>query len=153
MKYWFLALVSVAAVASAATVSKKPDFSGDWKMNAAKSNYGQIPAPTSFVRKIFHAEPKLMIVEEQSGGGSDGTVTRKMTTDGKPTSIDINGTPVTCSATWDGTALIATTAVDSAGVTFTDKMSLSEDGKSLTSLVKVTSNQGEGEITIVFDRQ
>ena len=153
MKYWLLALVSVAAVASAASGSNKPDFSGEWKMNAAKSNYGAVPAPASFVRKITHAEPKLTIVEVQSGGGSDGTVTRKMTTDGKPTVIDINGTPVTCSAAWDGAALIATTAVDSAGVTFKDKMSLSEDGKSLTSIVKVTSSQGEGEITIVFGRQ
>jgi hypothetical protein len=154
MKHWLLVLVSiVAVVANAAAVSNKPDFSGEWKMNAAKSNYGAIPAPTSFVRKIFHAEPRLMIVEEQTGGGSDGTVTRKMTTDGKPVSIDINGTSVTCAAVWDGTNLIATTSVDSAGVTFKDRMSLSEDGKSLTSLVKIISNQGEGEITIVFDRQ
>jgi hypothetical protein len=153
MKYWLLALVSVAVVASAATVSKKPDFSGEWKMNAAKSNYGQIPAPASFVRNITHAEPNLTIVEIQSGGGSDGTITRKMTTDGKPTSMDINGTPVACSAAWDGTSLIATTAIDSAGVTFKDKMSLSDEGKTLTSVVKITSAQGEGEITIAFDRQ
>jgi hypothetical protein len=153
MKYWFLALVCVAGMVSAAAVSNKPDFSGEWKMSAAKSNYGAVPAPASFVRKIVHADPNLTIVEVQSGGGSDGTVTRKMTTDGKPTAIDINGTPVTCSAAWDGKALIATTAVDSAGVTFKDTMSLSEDGKSLTSVVKVTSSQGEGEVTIVFDRQ
>jgi hypothetical protein len=153
MKYWLLALVSVAAVASAAAVSHKPDFSGEWKMNAAKSIYGAIPAPALFVRKIAHAEPHITIMEEQSGGGSDGTITRKMTTDGKPANIDLNGTPVACSAAWDGTTLIATTAVDSAGVTFKDKMTLSEDGKTLTSVVKITSSQGEGELTIVFDRQ
>jgi hypothetical protein len=153
MKYWLFTLVAVAVVASAAAVSHKPDFSGEWKMNAAKSNYGAIPAPTLFVRKIVHAEPNITIVEEQSGGGSDGTITRKMTTDGKPASIDINGTPVACSAAWEGSALIATTSVDSAGVTFKDKMSLSEDGKTLTSVVKITSPQGEGELTIVFEHQ
>jgi hypothetical protein len=153
MKYWLYTLVCVAVAASAATASHKPDFSGEWKMNAAKSNYGAIPAPTLFVRKIVHAEPNITIVEEQSGGGSDGTVTRKMTTDGKPATIDINGTPVACSAAWEGSALIATTSVDSAGVTFKDNMSLSVDGKTLTSVVKISSSQGEGELTIVFDRQ
>jgi hypothetical protein len=153
MKYGLLALICFAVVASAATASKKPDFSGEWKMNAAKSNYGAVPAPASFVRSIQHVEPNLTIVEVQSGGGSDGTITRKMTTDAKPTSMDINGTPVACSAAWDGAALIATTSIDSAGVTFKDKMSLSDDGKTLTSVVKITSSQGEGEITIAFDRQ
>jgi hypothetical protein len=123
-----------------------------WNLSS-KSNYGAIPSPTLFIRKIVHAEPNITIVEEQSGGGSDGTITRKMTTDSNPASIDINGTLVACSAAWDGSTLIATTSVDSAGVTFKDKMSWSEDGKTLTSVVKITSSQGEGELTIVFERQ
>jgi hypothetical protein len=32
-------------------------------------------------------------------------------------------------------------------------MSLSPDGKTLTSKVQITSSQGGGDVTIVFDRQ
>jgi hypothetical protein len=39
------------------------------------------------------------------------------------------------------------------GATFTDKMSLSSDGRTLTSLVHITSPQGDIDITVVFDKQ
>jgi hypothetical protein len=43
--------------------------------------------------------------------------------------------------------------MESAGVKFTDRMSLSADGKTLTSKVRITTPQGDGDLTIVFDRQ
>ena len=42
---------------------------------------------------------------------------------------------------------------DQAAGKFTDRMSLSPDGKTLTSKVQITSSQGGGDVTIVFDRQ
>jgi hypothetical protein len=43
--------------------------------------------------------------------------------------------------------------MDTVGLKFTDKMSLSADGKSLTSKVLMATSQGDAELTIVFDRQ
>jgi hypothetical protein len=43
--------------------------------------------------------------------------------------------------------------VTTAGLQFNDRMSLSEDGKLLTSKVQILSDQGDVEMTIVFDRQ
>ena len=51
------------------------------------------------------------------------------------------------------TALVATTTLDSVGLKFKDNMSLSADGKVLTSKVQIASGQGDAELTIVFDRQ
>ena len=105
------------------------------------------------VRKITLADAALVIVEEQSGGASDGTTTRKYTTDGKSSTFEINGTPIVGSATWDGAALIVSTSVESVGLTFKDRMSLSADGRELTSVVEMASQQGPAALTIVFERQ
>jgi len=153
MRHILLTALAVLAVSSIGSAADQPNFSGEWKMNPAKSNYAGFPAPASMVRKIELAEPSLVIVETQSGGASDGTTTRKYTTDGKPSTFEINGTPIGGSATWDGTALIVNTNVESVGLTFKDRMSLSADGKVLTSVVQIGSQQGPAELTIVFDRQ
>ena len=67
-----LALTALVIVAFAGNVAAadKPNFSGQWKMNASKSDYGQIPPPESFTRKIEHVEPSIEIVEEQTGPGT-----------------------------------------------------------------------------------
>lgn len=148
-----MVVLAAVVLAGAAAAADKPNFSGEWKMNAAKSDFGQLPPPTTFVRKIAHAEPSLTIVEEQTAGGADSTTTRKLTTDGKTTTLELNGNSAACSATWDGTDIIATTALDSAGLKFTDKMSLSADRKSLTSKIQIATSQGDAELTVVFDRQ
>jgi hypothetical protein len=153
MKHSLLAAVALIALTGIGMAADKPSFSGEWKMNPAKSNYGPFPPPTALLRKVTLAEPTLTIVDDQTGGGADGTTTRKYTTDGKSVSFDINGTPVVGSAAWDGSSIIVSTAVDSVGLSFKDKMSLSADGKELTSKVQVASGQGEAELTIVFDRQ
>jgi hypothetical protein len=142
-----------AAAADKAATSNKPNFSGEWTMNAAKSNFGQLPAPAKFVRKIQHSEPSLTVIEEQSAGGSDSTTTRRITTDGKSVTLELNGAPALCSSVWDGADLVATTALDTVGLKFTDRMSLSSDGKVLTSKVQIVSPQGDAELIIVFDRQ
>jgi hypothetical protein len=148
-----LLLVVVAGLTITCSAADKPNFSGEWKMNPSRSNYGAIPPPAIFIRKIVHTEPEISIVEEQSGGTADSTSTRKITTDGKSASFDMNGTPVTASATWEGNELVANSNAESLGLKFKDRMSLSDDGKVLTSLVHVTSNQGNVELTIVFERQ
>jgi hypothetical protein len=149
------ALVAACALTVFAGISlgaEHPNFSGEWKMNAAKSDFGQLPPPTSFVRKIVQAEPSITIVEEQIAGGANSTTTRKLTTDGKASPQELNGITAACAATWEGGELVATTAMDSAGLKFTDKMSLSADRKLLTSKVHIATPQGEVDITMVFER-
>ena len=141
------------AAANKAAASEKPNFSGEWTMNAAKSNFGQLPAPVKFVRKIQHSEPSLAIIEEQTAGGGDSTTTRRITTDGKSVTLELNGAAALCSSVWDGKDIVATTTLDTAGLKFTDRMSLSGDGKMLTSKVQIATPQGDAELIIVFDRQ
>jgi hypothetical protein len=146
------ALVTMSLVGLAAAADK-PNYSGEWKLNLTKSNFGQFPPPGSIVRKIQHKDPALSIVEDQAAGGAQSTTTRKITTDGKIATQELNGVAAACSAVWDGADIVATTALDSVGLKFTDRMSVSSDGKTLTSKVHIASPQGEGDLTIVFDRQ
>ena len=146
-------LFVLTALAGTAAMADKPNFSGEWKMNAAKSNFGGLPAPSAVVRKVTHADPSLVIVEDQTSDLGTQTATRKYTTDGKETSFEANGAEVKGSAAWDGNAIVVNSTVDAIGLRFTDRMTLSEDGRTLTSAVHITSPQGEIDITLVFDRQ
>ena len=147
------ALLALTLLAGTAAAADKPNFSGEWKMNAAKSSFGGLPAPSAVARKVTHAEPSLVIVEDQTSDLGTQTATRKYTTDGKETSFEANGAEVKGSAVWDGNAIVVSSTVDAIGVRFTDRMSVSEDGRTLTSVVHIASPQGDLDITIVFDRQ
>ena len=57
------------------------------------------------------------------------------------------------SAKWDGTVLVAVTTVDVVGLVYNDRMSLSADGKTLTSVVTLTTPQGPLDVTVVFEKQ
>jgi hypothetical protein len=63
-----IALLATMVLTGTAPAADKPNFSGEWKMNAAKSDFGQLPPPDSFVRRIEHADSLLTIV--------DGSVSR-----------------------------------------------------------------------------
>src|SRR4249919_638117 len=69
MKTIMHALVAVTLLAGTAGAPDKPNFTGKWKMNAAKSTFGGGPPPDSIDRTISHAEPLLQIEEEQLGPG------------------------------------------------------------------------------------
>ena len=133
--------------------SGKPNFSGEWKMNAAKSNFGVVPPPDSITRSITHAEPALTIVEKQSSARGDQNTTRTYTTDGSPTTFEVGGATVKTSAKWAGTTLEVTSYVELMGATFDDKITLSADGRTMTSALKISTPQGDVDITVVFEKQ
>jgi len=149
MKIFAMLLLAWSAVQTPAL----PNFSGDWKMNPTKSDFGGLPAPTSMVRTIAHAEPTLKIVETQRSDMGDQSTTRNYTTDGSPTTFTSQGAEVRTQAEWTGSTLLVTSVVDAVGVTFKDQMTLSPDGKTLTSLVRIASPQGEVDLKVVFDKQ
>jgi len=152
MKGIATALFACTVLMGTAAAAEKPNFSGDWKMNVSQSNFGALPGPSSVVRKITHAEPSLVIVEQQEGGLGDQTTTRKYTTDGAEMSFESGGAVVKGTAVWEGDALILTSTVDAVSLKFTDRMTLSGDGH-LISAVHISSPQGDVDILIVFDRQ
>ena len=133
--------------------ASKPNFSGEWQFNVAKSNFGPLPPPTLMNRTITHTEPALTIVEAQQSAMGDQKSTRKYVTDGSEITFEVQGVVVSSSATWKESALVFVSRVDAAGLSFTDRMTLSLDGKTLTSEVHISSAQGDADITVVFEKQ
>ena len=147
-----LALV-VAVATLPVAAQQKPNFSGNWKINQVKSNFGGVPAPDTFTRKIVHSEPSITIDEEQATPIGLQQSQRKMTTDGKESNFQISGADVTATAKWEGNVLLVVTNVAIASMTYNDRMSLSDDGKTLTSVVRLDTPQGAVDVTVVFEKQ
>jgi len=156
MKLLLTLSLLAAGLATAAMAADKPNFSGDWKLNAAKSTLGAMPAPTSFTRKVTHAEPSITIEDTQIGTpAGDQHDTRTYTTDGKEISYQANGADVKSAATWDGDALQidSKTSVQGTDVAIKDKISLGDDGKTLNDAVHITTPQGDLDLVFVFEKQ
>ena len=148
---WILAAFALAAL----PVLAKPNFSGDWKLNVAKSSFGQMPSPSSMTSKITHEDPKLTSHVKQSGEMGEMEFDASYTTDGKECSNDMFGNPVKSTLKWDGDTLL----IDAKGkfgdndFTIEDKWTLSDDGKRLTIVRLFKSSMGEGEQKLVFEKQ
>jgi hypothetical protein len=150
------AVLILASLASLALAADKPNFSGDWKLNAAKSNFGAVPAPATYTRKVTHAEPSITIENTQTGTAlGDQHDIRTYTTDGKEVTFQANGADVKAALTWDGDALLINSKASIQGldIVIKDKITLADDGKTMTDDVHVASPQGEIDLALVFDKQ
>ncbi|MGH9664651.1 MAG: hypothetical protein ACRD9L_09535 [Bryobacteraceae bacterium] len=146
--FGFLTVLPVSALAA-------PNFSGEWKMNAAKSDYGRMPAPNTFERKVTHRDPLLKIVSTQSGARGTSTAELNLTTDGQNCVNKVHDIEVTSVAHWEGDNLLisSTENFHGADIHQIEKWTLSQDGKTLTIGTRVSAPQGQYNILAVFDKQ
>jgi len=147
-----LAILTLAALPALA----KPNFTGDWKLNASKSTFGEMPAPDSMTYKITHADPKLSTATKQSGQMGEFEMQASYTTDGKEcTNEGFGGSTTKSVVKWDGDTLVIETKGQFGDneFTMTQKWTLSADGKTLNIVQTFKSAMGEGEQKLVFDKQ
>jgi hypothetical protein len=152
----FVALLSYFLVGFARPVEAAPNFSGDWKMNIAKSDFGPVPAPGVLTRAIKHNDPALEIATHQKGARGEVNTQLKYTTDGKPCMNTVQGGEAKGTATWHGDSLVIESERDFQGTPITSKetWTLSDGGKTLTIANHVSvPQQGEFDIKYVFDKQ
>jgi hypothetical protein len=151
--------VAALVFAVSASAADAPNFSGEWKMNASKSDFGQRPGPDSMTRKIEHAEPSIAMTTTQSGQMGEMTSEFKFTTDGKESESQQRRGTAKVSAKWDGKVLVVVTKRtftregETMEITSTDRWNLSEDGKTLTVDSVMQGPWGEGTSKLVMDKQ
>jgi hypothetical protein len=148
-----LLAITLTLAAASTGAQQTPNFSGNWKMNQVKSDFGPAPAPDTFTRKIVHAEPSITIDEVQGTPLGEQATSRKMTTDGKEGTFEVSGAQVKATAKWDGRALVVVSSVPRIGITYNDRMTLSPDGKVLTSTVNLSTPDGAIDVKVVFEKQ
>jgi hypothetical protein len=133
----------------------KPNFTGEWKLDTSKSDFGPMPAPSKRTDKIVHADPNLKVTTTQSGQNGEVTVELKYMTDGSETTNELRGAPMKSTSKWDGDTLAITTKASFQGteITLADKWDVSGDGKTLTVSRHIISPQGELDQKLVFEKQ
>lgn len=150
-----LVLVAAAMCLVAVAAQAKPNLTGEWKMNIAKSEFGMMPAPTSAVWKITHNDPELKVASTQVSERGEFTSNNAYTTDGKECVNKGRMGELKSTLKWDGDTLVIESKAEFGGnaVTITDKWTLSEDGKILTVNRHFASTQGEGDVRQVYEKQ
>jgi hypothetical protein len=133
----------------------KANFSGDWKMNAPKSEFGQFPAPSSWTQKITHEDPSLKVASKMATDNGDFDFESSYTTDGKECTNQFGPNPMKSVLKWEEDALIIETKGTFGDNEFTmkDKWVLGADGKTLTVTRHWASAMGEMDQKITFDKQ
>jgi hypothetical protein len=145
--------------ASAWLQDTKPNFSGKWNLDLAKSEFGPVPPPDSMIAVIEHQEPNVKITTTQKAQQQEIVNTRSLTTDGKPNTNKLKGmggeVEVTSTTKWDGRKLRTSFKLETPGgaVDIAEAIELSEDGKSLILARDYTSPQGPFTTRAVFNKQ
>ena len=157
-------LVATFAVAALALPGLAQDsrLNGSWKLDNAKSTFGQFPPPTSETDSITVSgnEFKQQFTSVTARGTQNGL--RSCTVDGKEVTLSpddprvqmgaIKLTKMQCS--WEGSAVVFLETVNLNGGVLTDKLTFSpsDDGKTMTMTSHITSATMNGDRKLVYDK-
>ena len=155
ISYKFITLIVLIAVVGLIPALAKSDFSGDWKLNASKTDFGPMPPPDTLTEKVTHEDPNIKMSVAQTGGTGDIKYDMAYTTDGKESVNHMGDNEFKTTLKWDGDELVGDTKGSFDGNDFTakDRWALSDGGKTMTVTRHVSMSMGEFDIKLVFDKQ
>ncbi len=135
----------------------KPNFSGEWILNAAKSEFGRWPRPDSQTCAIEHTEPRLQVHTKRVHGDRNSRGAWDCLIDAGPCKVKLTGTGLKLSsrARWDDAVLVLESwgDYDGTAVRLLDRWSLSADGLVLTIVRRLSNQLGEAHQTIVLEKR
>jgi hypothetical protein len=138
-------------------LGKHARFAGTWRLNKAKSKFGNIPGGTPVARTdvITQADPRIVqTLYMINGTRRDTTVYRYLTT-GEPTVNPVDGRDIKSVVTWEGATLhlVSNTKMLVFDMQLDERWRLSPDNRTLTMSRHVKYPMGEGDQILVFDRR
>lgn len=150
-------LAAAAAVFSLSLhAAEKPNFTGQWKLNNAKSDFGPMPGgPDKFERTIDHKDPNLKMTTVQAFQGQERKNDVEYLIDGKEKTVETPMGPIQVTPVWKGDNLEITVKREIQGnqIKSVETWSLSEDGKVLTVKTDISTPQGDIALKFVMDKQ
>jgi hypothetical protein len=152
-----LALTSVLTFAACLCIARaaaqsKPDFTGAWKWNQAKSQVGAGFHPITSIKFEQKGETFGEEVSVDAPGGAK-TFSLKYALDGKETPGKVLGRSMTLSAKRDGDALLIRWRDEVEDYTLTRRLTLSPDGGTLEMTIREIAPEHQREDRVVLDRQ
>ena len=137
----------------------KPNFSGTWHIDLAKSNFGPAPPPESMVLVVEHKEPGIKIKSTQKSTMGEMVNDRSLTTDGKPNVNTIRTYEgdqiVTSTSKWDAGKFVTSYQYEVQGMKadVVDTWELSANGAVLTIKRDITAGADTFTIQTVFNKK
>ncbi|HME09651.1 MAG TPA: hypothetical protein VKG25_21515 [Bryobacteraceae bacterium] len=148
--------VSAAVVVPAASAASgsKPNYSGTWKLNTAKSDFGPLPPPDSETDVIDHKEPTVVINVDAATAQGPQKYTLNTTTDNVESAVKMGPRDAKVKTTWEAGNISSTVKL-----TFNDQdvsmkrvYVLSPDGKTLTVNNHLESPMGEADQKLIYEK-
>ena len=134
----FFSILLVIGFAVVLHAQAKPNFTGTWKLNVAKSD-SEEDGPQALIVTVDHKEPVLTYTVTGTAGGQEINETATLRTDGTPTKGP-NDIKFVCH--WDGSTLVLEGSAPDESPIFEARLSLSADGKTITRIfIRKNGNQ------------
>jgi len=148
------AILLTCVLAAASHAQSQPNFSGTWKLNVAKSDFGPLPGPDNRTDVIEQTEGGLKDKVSASGQQGKQDYTLSFKTDGTETVNKLGDREVKVAAKWNGPALVVTTKLsfNDQEIAITANWTLSTDGATLTQAVHLASPMGEADQKMVYEK-
>jgi hypothetical protein len=149
--FFLILLFLVLASAPIAGGQNKTNVSGTWKMNAAKSKFergGPSAITIKFDQQASNLRETLTLTNERG----EQTHNFTYTLDGKESAQKLESMEIMTTARWEGDSLNLEFK-NNEGFSFLRKISLSDDGKTMTMHVKQTNPNGTVNDIVVLERE
>jgi hypothetical protein len=154
---WFLAVMVLTLLTSGLAMAQTDPFIGTWKMNSAKSNFGDGPARKSETRIVISTPTGMKIdVDRTNSDGSNQQFEYTANLDGKSYPITGNGPFGADAISVNLTSPNTLSAKLTRGGKLVAKATLvvSKDGKTLTITGEGTDEKGKkSKSAVVYDKQ
>ncbi len=143
-----------ASLLASAYAQQKPNFTGTWKLNVAKSDFGEDPVPKSRTDVITHKDPSLTDQVSTEGAKGKQEYTAVYTTDGKEVVNKQGARELYSIFHWDGSKLVNDSKlhVNDEDIIIKQIWSLSADGNTITQNVHYNTPEGETDHTLVYEK-
>lgn len=157
MKKFFLFSTTILLTVffiSSIGLAQKVNFTGFWKLNAEKSDFGTTPTPDELTVNIKHEGINFEFEQHVVNQMGDQKQTLKYTTDGKKCMNTVQGVEFPSVCKWKENVLIIDADMEMQGVPvkIINEFSLSENKKLLSLKLIFSGPMGDVKATYVFNK-
>jgi hypothetical protein len=133
----------------------KPNFSGVWKLNVDKSDFGPLPGPDSETDTIEHNEPNIKLAVSQQSAQGKQEYQLDLAINGKEQAIKMGPRDVKVTPSWEGSGLVVLTKLtfQDMEVTIKSVYTMAPGGKTVNVAAHLASSMGEADQKMVFEKQ
>ncbi|HYM10721.1 MAG TPA: hypothetical protein VEU62_08310 [Bryobacterales bacterium] len=150
-----LCLLILALALLALAQDAKPNYSGAWELDIAKSDFANMPPPRGLTYNIDHQEPKLKLTVVFLNAQGADTSEKNLTTDGQENTNAGEARVEKSRTHWEASDLV-TEAQSEAGrskVERTERWHLSGGGKTLENEMTLHVSDGDHALHLVFHKK